>query len=116
MRHNFTKQSATLDLSGDDTSAEIDAVSFGFGMVQLSWTGTPTGNFILQISAGTDSNDSTDTDIWTDIDTQAAGGAAGTHAFLLNVVHGRKYRVFFDSTSGSGTATVKSFLKASEIG
>lgn len=95
----LSSQSMGVSIVG--ASVLIDQI-FGYAW-QCVWTGTPAGNIIHQAS-----NDGT---TWFDIDTQAAGGAAGTKLFEKNGAFYKYTRIIFNQTGSSGALTVKFFGK-----
>ena len=108
--HNTALFSNTA-MTADRESAPIDVSHCPYASVHLVWTGTPAGTFRLQgsndaIPAGTDPNSLAYSDLtWIDIDTQAAGGAAGSKYF--DIVSSFKWlAVQYDFTSSTGTITV----------
>ena len=77
--------------------------------VQLSWTGTPTGTFAIQVSADyqQDQNKNvTNVGNWIPLilsPAPAASGAAGTAYIDLNQLSAPWIRVVYTKTSGTGT-------------
>ena len=84
-------------LTQDRTSEVIDISELIGFAVHSIWTGTPVGNIIIQAS-----NDGSN---FVDIDTQAAGGAAGQDLVNIDRAHYRYVRVFYDFSSSTGTLT-----------
>ena len=95
----LSAESMAGDIAGD--AILLDQI-YGYSW-QCVWTGTPQGNIIHQVS-----NDGT---TWFDLDTQAAGGAAGTKLFEKNGAFYKYTRIFFDFTASTGALTVKFFGK-----
>ena len=87
------------DMSEDITGETLDCKNIVALFVQMIWTGTPVGNILLQGSV--------DGTLWTTLDTIAGGGAAGNSEKRYTDVAFRKFRVFWDDTSGTGTLNVK---------
>lgn len=93
------------DMSSDITSPSLDIAEVGGFAVHNIWTGSPTGNIIVQAS-NDDSN-------WFNVDTQAAGGSAGNDIVNIDGAHYRYVRVFYDATSGSGS--LNSYISGKKI-
>ncbi len=93
------------DLSADFISVPVNILHIDRVAVELAWTGDPTGPFEVQVSNTGDN--------WETVDaTAAAAGSAGS-AIVEIETSCRLVRVFFDSTSGSGT--LSSYLTAKSI-
>ncbi len=106
MAYKIVNIASAGSLATDFTSTVIDARYYQSVTVQLVWTGTPTGNFTLEVS-----NEEVPT-TWVTVasSTQAAGGAAGSKNY--EPVGGYAwYRVFYDSSSSTGTLTANACLK-----
>lgn len=99
---NLLPSSTTLDADRASDPMRIDRCSKA--AIQLVWTGAAVGNWTLQYSCDATNEPGAVTN-WTDVDTQAAGGAAGNHIFDCQT-GARWVRVFYDFTSGTGTWTV----------
>lgn len=97
----------TGDLSGNLNAGAMRIREFiGFSLF-IKWTGTPTGNFKLQVSS-----DSADTPTnWIDLpgSTQAAGGAAGSYVWNITDSFYSWVRVVYTFAAGTGTVTESSF-------
>lgn len=91
------------DMSGDVASETIDIQHLIGYAIQSVWTGSPTGNIVVQKS-----NDGV---TWFTEDTQAAGGGAGNDLFEQADVFYKYVRVFYNSTSGTGTLNTYLFAK-----
>ena len=101
-------QDDAANFGANYTSPDILAGRMGFGSVQIQWTGNPTGT--LTISGRNDEGLD-----YVPLDTFALTGAAGSHLFNLEFLSNLEYQVSYESTSGSGTATIVSLLKAADI-
>lgn len=86
------------DLAGDYTSVALDVSDYDRFMLQLIWTGTPTGTFVIQTTV----DDAT----WDDLDLDPApapAGADGHHTIEFGQPALKSIRIFFDRTSGTGS-------------
>ena len=100
------------DFSANYTSDVIETRRMAFGIFQIDWSGATTGTLHLEVTANKDAA----SPIWTSIDTQATGGAAGSHAFNVTALTGEAYRIRLVYTSGgASTATIDIFLKAESV-
>jgi len=110
MRHlQATEILLGTDLSGDINGKVLDIANLDTGSISLTWTGSPVGDFKVQVSDDELKNplDPDYTDLtWIDVSTQAAGGAGGSHRFKITDEGARWLTVVFSSTSGTGTVTV----------
>lgn len=87
------------DISG--SAILLDAI-FGY-VYQCVWTGTPLGTLKNQ-----GSNDGV---TWFDLDTQAAGGAAGSKLFEKVDCMFKYTRLIYTRTGSTGSLTVKFYAK-----
>ncbi len=90
------------DMSGNLTSASIDVRWFDNLIIYISWTGTPTGTFTVQVSP----DDAT----WFDLDLSpapAASGSADNIRIDMNQLGDSYIRLAYTRTSGTGTLTSK---------
>ena len=94
------------DMSEDIESEIIDVSQIYAAAVQSVWSGSPVGNIIVQGSCDEDSPTN-----WSAIDTQAAGGGAGSDLVNLDGIGYRWLRVFYDDTSGTGSLTTRVNIK-----
>lgn len=72
--------------------------------IQIVWTGTLVGDFLVQVSANYDDNTLAGT--WTAItlDPEVSAAGSANDAYIdINQISAPYMRVFFDRTSGSGT-------------
>lgn len=91
----------------------------GIGSIQLRWTGTPVGNFTIQVSndLGTQvDGDAAGTPVitnWTTLSgsSQAAGGASGDYLYNFDAIGWLWTRVVYTRTSSTGTADGRFNLK-----
>src|SRR5689334_12943540 len=87
--------------------------------IAIVWTGTPVGNFMLEtcqdvgitLPDGTVDPDSLVNWITYTGSTQAAGGADGKFTWRLTSAPDRWARIFYDRTSGTGTANARVMAK-----
>lgn len=92
------------DMSGDVTSDVINLEGSRHLAIQPTWTGTPVGDLQLQVS-----NDGVS---WFDEGSPvAAGGAAGTAMLTSQFAPWAKARLFYDSSTGTGTLNAISVAK-----
>ena len=84
-------------MTADITSETIDLKNIYMLSVIAIWSGTPTGNLILQVS-----NDGVN---WVAHTTQSAGGAASSKIFVIDNRSHRYARLFYDFTSSTGVLT-----------
>ncbi len=84
------------------TSPAVDVLNFDNHGLQVHWTGTPTGNFEVQVS-----NDGTtyDTLTFEPLLAQPAGSASG-YAVNLNQISWKWLRVRYTNASGTGVLNV----------
>ncbi len=113
----LTGTAMTADIKGTPIHVE----NMDTGSIHLVWTGTAVGDFEVQISndklpAGVDKNAVAYDDLtWITIDTQAAGGGAGSKHFALADLGAKWVTLLFDFGSSSGTVTVDTaFFKGSQ--
>lgn len=99
-------QIASGSLASTLTGDSHGVAQFSTGSVQAVWTGTPTGDFTIEVS-----NDAPNTtpSNWTELpdSTQAAGGAAGSHVWYLDHIGYTHIRLVYTSTSGTGSVTAR---------
>jgi hypothetical protein len=95
----INKRLFNAEVMDEDLTSEVIDISelIGFAVHSI-WTGTPAGNIIVQAS-----NDGSN---FVNIDTQAAGGAAGQDLVNIDRAHYRYVRVFYDFTSSTGALSV----------
>lgn len=100
---DLAMSSNTMDHSTTITSAVVHLLTGARCSIQLAWTGTPTGNFTVQLSNDESSAPTT----WTTMtgSTQAAGGAAGNHIYDIET-GARRARISYTSTGSTGTITL----------
>lgn len=101
----FTEETlfSSESMTGALTSKAIDLQTmFGYS-IQNVWTGTPAGNIVVQKS-----NDKT---TWFTVDTQAAGGAAGSAMVEKTDVTYRYVRVIWTPSASTGSLTTKFLAK-----
>lgn len=101
MNEKFIHAIADGDMSGDINGTVIDCANICLAAIHSVWSGTPAGNIIIQASCAEEDPGSTGD--WVAIDTNAAGGAAGTDLVNIADLGYRWIRVFYDSTSSTGT-------------
>ena len=108
MAYEIVNVASAQSLSADFTSATIDARYYQHVTIQLIWTGTPTGNFTIEVS----NDEGPIPTNWVTVasSTQAAGGAAGSKNYEPSGGYAW-YRVFYDSSSSTGTLTANACLK-----
>jgi hypothetical protein len=89
------------DMSSNITSASTNILNLDRVGYQLSWSGTPTGDFTVEIS-----NDETN---WIEMTLSATISAAGSAdtAFIDCETAAKFIRLVYTSSSGSGTLQVK---------
>lgn len=97
-------------LAADYTSSTINILYLDNIGIQLVWTGTPTGTFIIQVS-----NDNT---TWgtlspTSPSTISAGGSASDAEISLNQLPWKYLRVKY--TRSSGTGTLQGYITGKEV-
>lgn len=87
------------DMSGDVTSSATTLTGLNSVAYHCVWTGVPVGDLELQVS-----NDGSN---WADagVTHVATGGATG-NAMVEHTTAAKYSRIFFDSTSGTGTLQV----------
>jgi hypothetical protein len=93
---------AAGDMSADVTSAATDIRWLDNVVMYLTFTGTPTGTFKVQVSP--------DNLTWVDlalVPTPTASGAGGSHRIGLNQLPDPYVRAAYTAASGSGSLTVK---------
>jgi hypothetical protein len=93
---------AAGDMSTSLTSAATDIRWLDNVVMYLTFTGTPTGTFKVQVSP--------DNLTWVDlalVPTPTAAGAAGSHRIGLNQLPDPYVRASYVATSGAGSLTVK---------
>lgn len=90
---------------------------FGFA-VQLVWTGTPVGNFTIEVSndmppAGGVIPSTFAPTNWSTLSgsTKAAGGAAGEHIYNVTDAMYRWFRIKYVGTGSTGSVTARHNLK-----
>lgn len=93
-------------MTADRTSDAISVNQLVCGAIQCVWTGTPAGNIIVQASC-----DPVSPTNWIAIDTEAAGGAAGSNLVQLADIGYEWVRVFYDFSSSTGALTVRASFK-----
>jgi hypothetical protein len=102
------------DMSGNITSTVTDNVG-----VELSWTGTPTGTFSVEVSVSYEQDSQgnvINAGSWNALTlnpTPVASGAAGSYYISLNQIEAPWIRIKYTRTSGSGTLT--SYIATKEI-
>lgn len=94
---------ATMSGTNTITSTEIDVSAFNAATIDLTWTGTPNGSFVVQFSVplnadGTGSNFQS----ITLSSSPTASGAAGSHLIDLQRFKTTKLRVRYTNSSSSG--------------
>ena len=101
-------QDSSADFGANYNSPSIFAGRMGFGSVQVQWTGNPQGT--LTISGRNDATLS-----FVPLDTFTLTGVAGSHLFNLEFLSNEEYEISLAHTGGSGTATIISVLKATDV-
>ncbi|MCP3681247.1 MAG: hypothetical protein GY861_01025 [bacterium] len=94
--------SMTADVAGES----IDMLSKGMLSIQAIWTGTPAGNFTIEISNDGGTTWSTYTG-----STVAAGGAAGDHVWEITAAPSKAYRLYYTVSSSTGTLNAYNVVK-----
>lgn len=91
-------------------STTIPLTQVGFLSIQAVWTGSPVGNFSLQVSddQGTDPQGSGVVN-WTTYtgSSSAAGGADGDLTYEVTVTGEKWIRLIYTRTSGTGTVNAR---------
>jgi hypothetical protein len=85
-------------MGADVTSLETDVGHLDNIVIDLRWTGTPTGTFLVEYTLD-DAN-------WEALDfgsSVAAAGAAGDHQLFINQFPGKRIRTRYVRSSGTGT-------------
>jgi len=95
----FTKHSIVNgDMTGSITGQIIDVTEAGCASVHLIWSGTPAGTLAVRAS-----NDGVN---FTNLTTQAAGGAAGSLMYNIERVGFVYLQVTYTVSSSTGTLNV----------
>lgn len=95
------------DMSGNLTSNIVDVTYTDNVGIQLTFTGTPSGEFAVEGSV--DYDDHLSTGNWSELTfstTPQATGSADTHLLNLNQIPYKKIRVTYTRTSGTGTLNI----------
>lgn len=104
------------DMSADITGAPVSILNHAMYSFHCIWTGTPTGNLKIQASSDPrvdiDKRTGTSTATWEDVDTVAAGGAAGSKLWDNLRSSVKWVRIFYDQTASNGTLNVALVAKA----
>lgn len=106
------------DMTADVTSTMINIGQLMVGSIQAVWTGTPVGNFTIELSndVGQTSPDGSVTGVtnWSLYtgSTQAAGGAAGNFMWLLDDLGAKWVRFKYTHSSSTGTLNARLNFKA----
>lgn len=90
------------DMSGNLTTASTDIRWLDNIVLYMSWTGTPTGTFGIQVSP--------DNLTWFNLNLLpaiTATGGSGSHRVALNQLPDPYIRAIYTASSGSGSLTVK---------
>jgi len=102
---------ANVSIASDSLGATLTGASYGVskfvtGTIQAAWTGTPTGNFTIQVS--NDADNATPTN-WTTLpsSTQAAGGGVGSYVWYLDTIGYAHVRFVYTRSSSTGTVTAR---------
>lgn len=90
------------DMSGNLTSAATDVRWLDNLVFYISFTGTPTGTFAIQVSP-----DNLNWYSLTLSPTPSAGGAAGNHRISLNQMPDCYIRGTYTASSGTGSCTMQ---------
>lgn len=108
MAYKCVNIASAQSLTSTFTSAAIDARYYQQVSIQLKWTGTPAGDFTLEVS-----NDEGPTPTnWVLLasSTQAAGGAAGGKNYEANGGY-LWYRLVYTASSSTGSLNANAALK-----
>lgn len=111
MRFDQKKIADAVSMGSTVSSIGIDLNQLALGSIQAVWTGTPAGNFTIQVSNDIVQTNPTGTDPaanvvnWTTYSgsTQAAGGAAGDFMWVLSDIGYRWVRLTYTRSSSTGT-------------
>jgi hypothetical protein len=100
---------------GASTASDVINCEHKFnGSIQLVWTGTPTGDFTIELSNDycTDQSGSGVSN-WTTMSdtTVAAGGASGNHMYLFSDITWKWMRVVYTRSASTGSVTARTNLK-----
>lgn len=113
--HNIVAGNMSADITSSVTNIEhLDNVA-----IQLHWTGTPTGDFKVQVSVDYEQDSLGNVKVagnWVDVTLSpapVAAGIAGDIFIDLNQLAAPWIRVFYDRTGGTGT--LDSFISAKMI-
>lgn len=101
--------SSAVSLGASYTSSVIDCSYYQAGSIILSWTGTPAGNFTVEISDDPDQA-SGSWILYTD-STQAAGGASGSKLYDFPSISFRYMRLKYTRSSSTGVLTAHYFIR-----
>lgn len=107
------------DMSGNITSAVTNIQYVDNVGIELSFTGTPTGSFAVEVSVSYEQDSQgnvINAGSWNSLTlnpTPVASGAPGSYYISLNQIEAPWIRVKYTRTSGSGTLT--SYIATKEI-
>lgn len=90
------------DMSGNLTTASTDIRWLDNIVLYMSWTGTPTGTFTVQVSP--------DNTTWFNLNLTppaTAAGSGGTHRVALTQLPDPYIRAIYTASTGSGSLNVK---------